>query len=153
GSAYNPPRDALDLYTPRFVKGRGHTKVGLCPVCAESPARGGAGKHMWLSMKFSAFNYHMQYSHGISALTSRPFSPPVAFRVTPRRNPGKYERARILEGRCHHCRKWVAVEGVKDLEVKVKEMFWWKHAAACHQGSTLPGEGGCHVEDEVFARV
>ena len=26
----NPPRDAFDLYTPRFVKGKGTSKVRLC---------------------------------------------------------------------------------------------------------------------------
>lgn len=26
-ATFNPPRDAFDLYTPRFVKGRGTTKV------------------------------------------------------------------------------------------------------------------------------
>ncbi|EGO23080.1 hypothetical protein SERLADRAFT_362390 [Serpula lacrymans var. lacrymans S7.9] len=104
-------------------------------------------------MKFSAFNYHMQYSHGISAMTARPFSPPVAFRVSARRSPGKLERTHILEGKCHKCSKWIAVEGVKDVEVKVKEIFWWKHAAICHQGSTLPGEGDYYLEDHTYHRL
>ena len=29
-ATFNPPRDAFDLYTPRFVKGRGTTKVRFC---------------------------------------------------------------------------------------------------------------------------
>ncbi|KAH7906454.1 hypothetical protein BJ138DRAFT_1016179, partial [Hygrophoropsis aurantiaca] len=143
----NPPRDSRDLYTPRFVKGRGRTKIGLCPICVESREKGGEGKALWLGMKVSAFNYHMQYSHGISALTTLPFSPPLAFRYSDRRNPSKYERTRILEGMCHRCDRWVAVEGVKDVKVKVKEMFWWKHAATCHQGSNLPGEGDWYIEN------
>lgn len=36
---------------------------------------------------------------------------------------------------------------------QVKEIFWWKHAAACHQGSTIPGEDGCFVEDDVWAAL
>jgi hypothetical protein len=56
-AAYNPPRDAFDLYTPRFTKGIGRTKVGVCPICAESAKRGGVGKILWLSMKFSAFKW------------------------------------------------------------------------------------------------
>ena len=76
----NPPREALDLYTPRFVRGKGTTKVrrrystwhglslkgvvqvGLCPICHESQARGGEGKKVWLSMKFSAFKWCVVFS-------------------------------------------------------------------------------------------
>ncbi|KAI0631589.1 hypothetical protein C8Q77DRAFT_1127766 [Trametes polyzona] len=149
----NPPRDALDLYTPRFVKGRGTSKVGLCPICHESVERGGEGKKLWLSMKFSAFNYHMQYAHGISPATGRPFSPPVAFRVSDRPNAGKLEKTQIMEGKCHKCRKWVAVEGIKDVPTKVREIFWWKHAATCHQGSTMEGECDVFVEDAIYEAV
>ncbi|KAG9312586.1 hypothetical protein JVU11DRAFT_6983 [Chiua virens] len=58
---YNEPRDALDLYTPRFVKGCGATKVGLCPICIESPSRGGKGEANWLSMKFSAYKWVVRF--------------------------------------------------------------------------------------------
>jgi len=57
GGNYNPPRAPLDLYTPRFVKGRGVEKVGLCPICLESHERGGEKKKLWLAMKFSAFKF------------------------------------------------------------------------------------------------
>ncbi|KAI0942422.1 hypothetical protein AcW1_003058 [Taiwanofungus camphoratus] len=120
----NPPRNAFDLYTPRLVKGKGSTKVGLCPCCCESVHRGGEGKKVWLSMKFSAFNYHMQYAHGISAMTALPFSPPIAFRIEPRSTVGKHEKAQLLQGRCHRCKKWVAIEGIKDVPAKVKEIYW-----------------------------
>lgn len=33
----------------------------------------------------------------------------------------KQERSQILQGKCHKCHKWVAVEGVKVGEVKVGE--------------------------------
>ncbi|KAI0363691.1 hypothetical protein BV20DRAFT_975361 [Pilatotrama ljubarskyi] len=115
----NAPRDPFDLYTPRLVKGRGTSKVGLCPICHESVGRGGEGKKLWLSMKFSAFNYHMQYAHGISPATGRPFSPPLAFRVVQRANPGKLEKTQLMEGKCHKCKKWVAIEGIKDVPTKV----------------------------------
>jgi hypothetical protein len=59
GGNYNPPRAALDLYTPRFVKGKGVEKVGLCPICLESHARGGEKKKIWLAMKFSAFKWYV----------------------------------------------------------------------------------------------
>lgn len=57
GGIYNIPRSALDLYTPRFVKGKGTEKVGLCPICVEPPSRGGEKKKLWLAMKFSAFKW------------------------------------------------------------------------------------------------
>ncbi|KAF8493799.1 hypothetical protein F5888DRAFT_1636531 [Russula emetica] len=177
GCTLNPPRDVLDLYTPRLVRGSGHTKVGLCPLCACI----GMGK-VWLSMKFSAYKCLQSvlpsptnafqailtcarqlphaifscpiivaeecFASGIAASTARPFSPPIAFRTTPRQRPGKLERTQILEGQCHRCMRWVPVQGVKDTEAKVlhlslfldrllnvwragckvKELFWWKHA-------------------------
>lgn len=55
--AFNPPRDVLDLYTPRYTKGISKTKTGMCPVCAEPVARGGEGKKVWLAMKQSAYKY------------------------------------------------------------------------------------------------
>lgn len=57
GGHWNMPRAADDFYSPRFVKGVGREKVGLCPICWEPRSRGGAGKAEWLSMKFSAFKY------------------------------------------------------------------------------------------------
>lgn len=53
--ATNPPRDAFDLYTPRFTKGVGRTKLGLCPICIEPRERGGADRCEWLNMKTSAY--------------------------------------------------------------------------------------------------
>ncbi|TFY54649.1 hypothetical protein EVJ58_g8736 [Rhodofomes roseus] len=92
-ATFNPPRDAFDLYTPRFVKGRGTTK---------------------------------------------------------RTTVGKLEKAQLMQGKCHKCKKWVAVEGVKDVPTKVKEIYWWKHAAACHQGSTVEGETDIYIEDDIY---
>ena len=60
GATYNAPRTSSDLYTPRFVRGRGRDKVGVCPVCVEPVARGGEGRVAWLSMKFSAFKWCAQ---------------------------------------------------------------------------------------------
>ncbi|OCH84862.1 hypothetical protein OBBRIDRAFT_358373 [Obba rivulosa] len=149
-ASYNTPRDPFDLYTPRFVKGVGATKVGLCPVCCESVARGGESKRLWLSMKFSALNYHMQYAHGISAMTGRPLSPPVAFKTVRRERVGKHEKTQVMQGKCHKCAKWVPVEGIKDVPSKVPEIHWWKHAAICHQGSVIEGECDTYIEDEIY---
>jgi len=37
-------------------------------------------------------------------------------------------------------------------EVKVPELFWWKHAKSCHK-SRLPGECHVHIPDEIFDLV
>ncbi|TDL26719.1 hypothetical protein BD410DRAFT_715454, partial [Rickenella mellea] len=153
GGIFNPARNLLDLYTPRFVKGIGRDKVGLCPICYESRERGGLGKTEWLSMKFSAFNYHMQYAHGISPTTALPFSPPIEFRTIHREPNHKNEKEEMLEGMCHKCQNWIPLEGVKCVEAKLKEIYWWKHAAACHKGSTLEGETDAHIEDELALSV
>ncbi|EIW77829.1 hypothetical protein CONPUDRAFT_75615 [Coniophora puteana RWD-64-598 SS2] len=176
GATYNHPKGVLDLYTPRFVKGIGASKVGLCPICCEPHHRGGDGQDVWLSTKFSAFkwsvvgsvpmsqwlivnqilnfmeslSYHMQYAHGISATSARPFSPPTDFRTVKRSEASKREKTYIEEGKCHKCKKWVPIEGVKDVEVKVKELFWWKHAAACHQGQHIEGDDDYLIKDDIF---
>jgi len=80
---------------------------------------------------------------GISATSHRPFSPPIDFRTTERCNPAKHERSHILEGKCHKCKRWIPVESVKDMDikvilisivcpchhnsvrVKVKELYWY----------------------------
>ncbi|KAF8170680.1 hypothetical protein K438DRAFT_1613814, partial [Mycena galopus ATCC 62051] len=78
---------------------------------------------------------------GISAASGRPLSPPIDFRVTARQAANKTERAEVKQGKCHKCLSWVAIETVKNVEVKVPELFWWKHAVSCHGGSVLEGEG------------
>ncbi|KAI0245960.1 hypothetical protein BJV78DRAFT_1258849, partial [Lactifluus subvellereus] len=75
-------------------------------------------------MKFSAYNYHTTVSHfhGIAASTARPFSPPTAFRTTPRSgmaNPSV--RTCLRTGVITAC--WIPVQGVKDANAKVKELF------------------------------
>jgi hypothetical protein len=153
GATFNEPRFPLDLYTPRFVKGTGREKVGLCPICVEPEERGGQNKKLWLSTKFSAFNYHMQYSHGISAFSAAPFSPPMIFRTKPRNQVTKHERSQLTEGKCHKCSKWIPLETIKDADVKVKEIFWWKHAATCHHGSTIEGEHDVFAEDNFYQEI
>ncbi|KAG5438254.1 hypothetical protein PCANB_003105 [Pneumocystis canis] len=154
----NPPiqYDADDLYNPRYIKGIGINKMGMCPICCESVERGGQGKEVWLKMKISAFWYHMNFFHGINPITALPYSPPVSFRTVPlgsintngvskkKRAAGFTsipDRKEILEGKCHKCKKWVRVQGVKEQEVKVAEIFWWKHARSCHGTSRIKGEG------------
>ncbi|CUA76515.1 Cell surface glycoprotein 1 [Rhizoctonia solani] len=181
----------LNLYAPRRTRGIGADKHGLCPICAEPPSRGGRGKAMMLNMKTSAFNYHMQYVHGMIQTTSQslhkltrsisifdpasrrrpffgfpflqfsglspktglPFSPPIAFRSTPRKTVGAREKATLEEGLCHACARWVIIEGVKAVEVLVPEIYWWKHASTCHKSRMLDGEGDFYTEDALFKRI
>ncbi|CAE6470124.1 unnamed protein product [Rhizoctonia solani] len=143
----------LNLYAPRRTRGIGADKHGLCPICAEPPSRGGRGKAMMLNMKTSAFNYHMQYVHGLSPKTGLPFSPPMAFRSTPRKTVGAREKAALEEGLCHACQRWIVIEGVKAVEVLVPEIYWWKHASTCHKSRMLDGEGDFYVEDALFKRI
>lgn len=56
--AFNSPSHALDLYTPRYVKGSGSDKVGLCPICIEPISRGGEGTKLFLKTKVSAYSEH-----------------------------------------------------------------------------------------------
>ena len=49
-------------------------QVGLCPICHEKTARGGEGKKIWLSMKFSAFKWYVN----VRALIDRHRSPVTA---------------------------------------------------------------------------
>jgi len=152
--AFNTPSHSLDLYTPRYVKGSGSDKVGLCPICIEPISRGGEGTKLFLKTKVSAYNYHMQYYHGICARNNAPFSPPLQSRVTPRPRASVKERKEIKEGLCHVCHQWIPLQGTKDVDVMVKEIFWWKHAASCHKGNTIQGECDIYVEDDVvYQRV
>ncbi|CAE7223145.1 unnamed protein product [Rhizoctonia solani] len=143
----------LNLYAPRRTRGIGADKHGLCPICAEPPSRGGRGKATMLNMKTSAFNYHMQYVHGLSPKTGLPFSPPIAFRSTPRKTVGAREKATLEEGLCHACARWIVIEGVKAVDVLVPEIYWWKHASTCHKSRMLDGEGDFYVEDNLFKRI
>lgn len=143
----------LNLYAPRRTRGIGADKHGLCPICAEPPSRGGRGKALMLNMKTSAFNYHMQYVHGLSPKTGLPFSPPIAFRASSRKTVGAREKATLEEGLCHACSRWIVVEGVKAVDVLVPEIYWWKHASTCHKSRMLEGEGDFYIEDPLFLRI
>ncbi|BFZ63945.1 hypothetical protein YB2330_005082 [Saitoella coloradoensis] len=135
--------DKDTLYITRWCKGNGVEKMGLCPICCVPESKGGAGKLVWLKTKISAFWYHMNYFHGINPSTGIPYSPPTAYRTielptaSTSASIGKCgelgnfhlpDREEMLEGRCHQCKKWVRVQGIKDTDVKVPEIYWWKHA-------------------------
>src|SRR4051794_1440631 len=74
---------------------------------------------------------------GISAVTTRPFAPPTAFRVMARPRHAKTEKPSILEGKCHKCAKWVAVEGVKAVDIKGCPSRFVRDCVACLTSSAI----------------
>ncbi|GAC73058.1 predicted esterase [Moesziomyces antarcticus T-34] len=146
--AFNKPRSILELYTPRFVKGVGADKVGMCPVCYEE------GQVRFFKTKFSAYNYHLQNFHGVSALTGLPFTPPAEFRVRAQPHAKPKERKQLIQGHCHGCELWIDMQGPKQTDLKVAEIYWWKHAQSCHRKACTPdGIAGYFVENQWFHRV
>lgn len=96
----------------------------------------------------------MQNFHGVSALTGLPFTPPSKFRTKARPNAKPKERKELVQGLCHSCNKYIDIQGPKETEVKVAEIYWWKHAQLCHRGAGVPeGVGGYFVENVWFERV
>ncbi|KAG9075279.1 hypothetical protein FRC06_010178 [Ceratobasidium sp. 370] len=155
GSSALVPNHAhhFNLYTPRFVRGVGTDKVGLCPICVEPVWRGGEGRAILLNTKISAFNYHMQYYHGICSQTGLPFSPPIAFRHKPHKPAHARERSKIEQGKCHSCKQWIQVESIKHGDILVPELHWWKHAASCHGKSRVEGDQNPYLEDAVYMQL
>ncbi|GAA5870297.1 hypothetical protein JCM16303_001954 [Sporobolomyces ruberrimus] len=149
-SRWNKAGDPFNLYYPRFVKGSADDKCGLCPICAESPERGGEGEQKWLKLKNSSYVYHMSYAHGLSNVTGLPFSPPVELRNVDLPHHSKDTRAQMTEGRCHKCDDWIPLLSVKNIDAIVPELIWWKHAKKCHGDTTIPGERDPYVVDELY---
>ncbi|RKP22805.1 hypothetical protein SYNPS1DRAFT_9804, partial [Syncephalis pseudoplumigaleata] len=97
-----------DVYTPRRIEGVGRAKQGQCPICYDE------AKPAWFCLKTSAYWYHMNFFHGISSVTRRPYANP------------------LYDGLCHQCRKWIPMDSVRHTAVKVPMIYWWKHAQQCH---------------------
>lgn len=95
-----------DIYTPRFVRGRGNKREGWCGICR--PGR-------WLVLKNSGYWYDKSFSHGISA-TGTAFDSPVETRRM-EGSPG------VWEGLCKSCGKWIAL-----ISNKKKGTTWFRHA-------------------------
>jgi Transcription regulator Rua1, C-terminal len=65
------------------------------------------------------------FQSGVCARNNAPFSPPLQSRVTPRPRASVKERKEIKEGLCHVCQQWIPLQGTKDVDVMVKEIFWF----------------------------
>lgn len=96
-----------DLYTPRFVRGRGNKREGWCGIC--KPGR-------WLVLKNSGYWYDKSFSHGISA-TGTTFDGPSQTR----RMEGNPE---VWEGLCKSCGEWIAL-----ISSKKKGIPWFRHTS------------------------
>ena len=175
GAKFNKINDIMSLYTPRFTRGVADEKVGLCPICVESPERGGDGDAKWLKLKNSSYVYHMSFAHGISNLTGLPFSPPLKIRTVTLKKETRDGRSEMKQGLCHkvrlrwvslaalryakfdssdaQCNTWQHMQSSKNIEMTVPELIWWKHAKACHGTSRIQGEDDYYVRDEVFDLV
>ena len=101
------PRFDGDLYTPRWVRGRGNKREGWCGFC--KPGR-------WLMLKNSAFWYDKSFTHGISAATGQQFVGPMEVR----RMDGNQD---VWEGLCHSCNEWIAL-----VSNRKKGTTWFRHA-------------------------
>ncbi|ORX87739.1 hypothetical protein K493DRAFT_237297 [Basidiobolus meristosporus CBS 931.73] len=113
-----PPRFEGDIYTPLWVRGVGKAKEGLCPLCKD--------RCLWLKIKTSAYWYHLNYQHGISSNTGRPFASPVETRI--------HAVTGLKEALCHKCGQWVAYESPRNSKSgNLEDAYWWRHAQKCHQ--------------------
>ncbi|PJF18116.1 Conserved fungal protein [Paramicrosporidium saccamoebae] len=116
-------RFAEDMYTPRIVRGSGMTREGLCQICKPG---------VWLKIKQSAYWYHMNFIHGISANTGRPYEPPLATRE---KQFCAHNGAVIkqFEGRCGQCDKWVVLQKVPlgEKQTECCNPQWWRHSQKC----------------------
>ncbi|ORX90343.1 hypothetical protein K493DRAFT_230829, partial [Basidiobolus meristosporus CBS 931.73] len=140
----NPPRFRNDMYTPRWIRGCGKNKVGLCPICEQNGQMNCFKlKITFMPISSTSFRYHMNFFHGISSVNGRPFASPVEYRmISDKRGKLRSKNAlskldrpsrMVQQGQCHVCEKWIYLESPKDLEVNVPEIYWWKHAQKCHK--------------------
>ncbi|CAG8633359.1 32317_t:CDS:2, partial [Racocetra persica] len=74
--------------------------------------------------RFDGDMYHLNYQHGISSITGRPFSQPIAERLN--------KKSGMKEALCHKCNKWILNQSPRDKDVLVPEIYWYKHAQKCH---------------------
>lgn len=120
----------------------------MCTICYEE------GTVRFLKTKTSQYNYHLINQHGISPLTRRPYGPPVAFRTVKVTKPSSHEREFMLQGQCQVCMRFVDLQSVRDGQVNVPEIYWWKHASSCHKRDGTPyNPDHIFVKDEVSTEL
>lgn len=117
-TAKSAPKD--DFYVPRFTRGHGISKLGLCPICSHQ------GEFIWLRTKTSAYWYHMNFVHGIHS-KGRPYQPPIEFRTVRLRKTrnaiGVPNKKYMIEGKCHQCNKWIRCQGKFNITKKKNRLL------------------------------
>lgn len=135
-------RHDQDMYTPRWIRGAGAMREGLCELC-QPP--------QWLKIKQSAYWYHMNFQHGISANTGKPYEDPIDLKRDLDWGTGLYQGSQVIatKGQCQKCCKWIvlsqqkedsysrAITMTKSTEtLQIKELSqWWKHAQKCYKSN------------------
>ena len=132
-----------DLYTPGWIRGSGNNREGLCEQC---------NPPVWLRTKQSSYWYHLNFFHGISAATGRPYDAPLSRRLVEGSGEGENEIAKAAEqewsiiteeGFCGYCRRWVVISSrcvedskaacTSELQIASSNMAsWYRHAQKCH---------------------
>ncbi|PWN46657.1 hypothetical protein IE53DRAFT_306736, partial [Violaceomyces palustris] len=82
-----------DVYAPRFTRLDHQIRQGWCSLCT----KGG-----WYWLKRSQYLYHLQYEHGISSITRRPYRPPAMMRIWD-------DPDQSIEGLCSMCDQWIPI--------------------------------------------
>ncbi|KAM0683586.1 hypothetical protein MDAP_001156 [Mitosporidium daphniae] len=127
------PRFSGDLYKPSFVRGSGSEREGRCELC--SPP-------VWLNLKRSTYWYHMNFTHGISSKTGRPYPDPLYVKASPLHCGAEPEKKQVLEAFCRNCRGWISITIplVKICQFSDVPVFsydrsnfsdWFKHLQKC----------------------
>lgn len=125
---YRHRRSENDCYSPSWIRGRGCEREGLCPLC-EPP--------VWFKIKQSAYWYHLNFYHGISASSGKPYNHPISYRFAKNEN----DSSRV-EGHCGNCLQWIFLssdfdgeQSTESVEDKMSFTTWYKHAQKCHYRS------------------
>lgn len=126
--------DGSNMYKPRFVRGQGETREGLCEYC--NPGT-------WHRLKQSSYWYHMNFQHGISSVTGTLYENPVDTRKTSywtkksKKQQGNQGSLQInyVQGFCDSCNKWVDItqENNTDADGNLRLTNWYRHAHKCHR--------------------
>ena len=123
-------RSDSDFYSPVWIRGRGTDREGLCPLC--EPAT------VWFKIKQSAYWYHMNFFHGVSAATGRPYNRPISYRYSPDEKSTLFTAYKV-EGHCGNCLQWIPLateytgnQITEEVERLITFTPWFKHAQKCH---------------------
>lgn len=139
-----------DFYTPRWIRGYGNVREGLCELC--NPGQ-------WFRTKQSSYWYHMNFYHGISASTGKPYDSPDDWRESSKVAPFVYSHGSSssdhyiveIEGHCKNCQQWIPLgkrmtrgtdfilESTIDKRKLSNMNQWYRHCQKCQSKRFLSG--------------